>query len=212
MEYNKSIITTLKGVKYVTLSKLTQVVIENGGVLTPKQAKAAGISHTSVMRAVKAGKLERVAHGVYEAVDEPDDPMYTFQVTKLRVVFSHDTALFLHGLADRDPLSYCVTVPTGYNTKTLKEHGCVVFSIQQELYEIGLCKVKTNTGHELKTYNPERTLCDCLRSRSRMDAEVMTEAIKRYTRLKDRKIDLLTEYAKQFGVRKILHPYLEALL
>jgi predicted transcriptional regulator of viral defense system len=193
-------------------SKLTQVIAENCGVLTPKQAKAAGISHTSVMRAVKSGKLERVAHGVYEAVDEPDDPMYAFQVTKHRVVFSHDTALFLHGLTDRDPLSYSVTVPTGYNTKTLKEFGCVVFSIKRELYEVGLCKIKTSTGHGLKAYNPERTLCDCLRSRSRMDAEVVTEAIKRYSRRKDRKIDLLTEYAGQFGVRKILRPYLEALL
>jgi predicted transcriptional regulator of viral defense system len=164
------------------------------------------------MRAVKAGNLERVAHGVYEAPDEPADPMYAFQVTKPRVVFSHDTALFLHGLTDRDPLAYSVTVPTGYNTKTLKELGCIVFSIKRELFEVGLCDVKTSAGHALKAYNPERTLCDCLRSRSRMDAEIVTESIKRYARRKDRNIDLLTEYAGLFGVRKILRPYLEVLL
>ena len=88
----------------------------------------------------------------------------------------------------------------------------MVFSIKKEFHETGAIKVFTKYEHPVITYNIERTICDCIRSRSRMDAEAITEAVKRYARLPDRDIHSLMKMAALFNVEKILRGYLEVLL
>ena len=192
--------------------RLQSALHEHGGFITVAQGMKAGLSHTSILRAVKAGFIERVAHGVYGAVEEFDDVMYTNQLRRPKAVYSHGTALYLHNLTDRDPLSFSVTVPSGYNTKQLVSEGMTVFSVKKELHEIGIDKLLTKYGHTVITYCLERTVCDCVRSRSRMEAEIVTEAVKRYALRPDRDIHSLMKTANMFGVQKILRGYLEVLL
>ena len=75
------------------------------------------------------GKLERIAHGIYITPDVWKDKMLICQLRKSKMVYSHETALFLHDLTDRDPVAYCVTVPTGYNTSKLKHDGLIVYTL-----------------------------------------------------------------------------------
>ena len=58
----------------------------------------------------------------------------------------------------------------------------------------------------------ERTLCDILRARSRVDIQIVTEAFKRYANRSDRNIPVLSEYAKMLKVETKLRTYLEVLL
>ena len=193
-------------------NRLQAALRENGGIITVAQGKKAGLSHMSILRAAKAGLIERVAHGVYEAADEFDDVIYTSQLRRPKAIYSHGTALYLHDLTDRDPLNLSVTVPTGYNTKQLKTDGFTVFSVKMGFYGLGIVRTQTKYGHEVIAYNMERTICDCVRSRSRMDAEVVAEAVKRYSRHKNRDINALMELAAVFGVQKIMRTYMEVLL
>jgi len=199
--------------------RLQAILEANGGIVKVSQAKIDGISHTSILRAVQAGRLKRVAHGVYEAVDELvedglADKLYVFQLRRPKAIYSHDTALYLNNMIDRDPSVFSVTVPTGYNTKRLVEDGFTVFSIQDSLYELGIVNVQTKYGHPVMTYSPERAICDCIRSRSRVDVEVMIDGLKGYVQNRNynRNVYLLMEMAKAFGVQKILRTYLEVLL
>jgi predicted transcriptional regulator of viral defense system len=87
-----------------------------GGVLTLAQLRATGMSAMNASRAVKRGELLRIAHGVYQVPEQAeflDDEMYSTQLRYNQIIYSHDSALYLHGLNDRDPLRYSVTVPTG---------------------------------------------------------------------------------------------------
>jgi hypothetical protein len=58
----------------------------------------------------------------------------------------------------------------------------------------------------------ERTLCDVIRSRNKLDGQIVIEALKNYTRSKEKDLYRLYRYAKNFDVGKILHQYLEVLL
>ena len=228
----------------MTGTKLYNVLKEGRGVIKVSQAKSNGISHASILREVQSGRLKRVAHGIYEAVngsevvdeaevaeeakvveeakveeeieviDDLDDKLYIFQLRRPKVIYSHDTALYLNNMIDRKPSVFSVTVPTGYNTKRLMEDGATVFSIKDGLYRLGIIEVVTNLGHTITAYGPERTICDCIRSRSRMDMEVVTDAIKGYVKNRNhnRNVYLLMETAKAFGVQKILRTYLEVLM
>ena len=185
------------------------------GVFTLAQLRDTGMSAMNVSRAVKRGELVRVAHGVYQMTEHAqflDDEMYGTQLRYNRIVYSHDTALYLHGLNDRDPLRYSVTVPIGYNTKKLTTEGFKVFSLNRELYEEDVVETATMHGNMVRLYGLERTICDCLRSRNKLQTEIVTAGLKGYVRRNDRNLNLLMNTAEKFKVAAILKTYLEVLL
>ena len=192
--------------------ELQKLLDNNNGTITNKQAAEIGISRERLRLLVKTGDLERIATGVYISSDAWEDKMYVAQVRKSKIVFSHDTALFLHDLTDREPLSYSVTVPYGYNTSALISDGFDVFTVKKELYELGTAQIKNGFGHNVKTYDLERTICDCVRSRRKMDIAILTDALKRYAKRKDKNLNILMGYAKFFRTEKQLRHYLEVLL
>ncbi|MDD3663025.1 MAG: type IV toxin-antitoxin system AbiEi family antitoxin domain-containing protein [Candidatus Pacebacteria bacterium] len=185
---------------------------QNGGVITTAQANEAGISNERMRLFVKSGKLERVAFGIYMLPDEYVDKMYISQLRRPKIIYSHETALFLHDLTDRDPINYTVTVPTGYGVSKLREDGFTVFTIKRALYEVGVTKLMTMFGNSVIAYGLERTICDCLRSRNQMDLAIVTDAIKRYSLRKDKNLNTLMQMAEMFRVTKPLRSYMEVLL
>lgn len=193
-------------------SGLKSTLIRNNGVITTAEANAAGASNERLRLLVQSGELERVAHGVYISPDEFEDAMYIEQLRRPRIIYSHETALFLHGLTDRDPIAYSVTVPAGYNAKALREEGLIVYTVKRLLYEVGSTKHKTMFGHMVTIYNMERTICDCVRSRNQMDIAVLTDAMKQYAHHKDKNLNELMRMADLFHVSKPLRSYLEVLL
>jgi len=194
------------------MEKLKKRIEDSDGLIFTKDIVANGIPKSYLSILVKKGEIERIAQGVYETFDTLSDKMYYLQHRITLLVYSHDTALFLHDLSDRDPLTYSVTVPNGYNTKKLKEIGLVVFSVKKNHYEVGLTTKTSPFGRKVVTYNMERTICDIMRSRSKMDIAILADAMKRYVRRRDKNIPKLMEYADIFRVTKLLRSYLEVLL
>lgn len=192
--------------------KLKNLMDQNNGTVTNKQASAIGISRERLRLLVNSGALERIATGVYIALDTLPDKMYIEQLRKPKLIYSHETALFLHDLTDRDPISYSVTVPRGYNTLALSIPGFTVYSVSHELYGLGVAQMKTMYGHIIKAYGLERTICDCIRSRNQMDIAVVTDSLKRYVRRNDKDLNVLMQMAEKFHVVKPLRSYMEVLL
>ena len=192
--------------------QLDQMLTDQGGMLRTGQVLAAGISKPVFYHFVQARRLEQAAHGIYLSRDAWVDAMYLIHLRFSQAVFSHDTALFFHGLTDREPLQYTVTVKTGYNPSRLKEEGVQVFTIKAELHEVGLTEMQTPFGHPVPVYDLERTICDVLRSRNSMELQTFQSALKQYARRRDKDLRTLTRYARLFHVEKILRQYLEVLL
>lgn len=191
---------------------LQSIVSQNGGIFTTAQANDIGVSNERLRLLVKSGDLERVTFGVYILPDEFVDKMYVAQLRRPKIIYSHEAALFLHDLTDRDPISYSVTVPTGYNATRLRKDGLTVFTIKRELHEVGVTQLPTMFGNGVTVYSLERTICDCLRSRNQMDIAVVTDAAKRYVKRKDKNLNTLMQMAETFNVTKPLRSYMEVLL
>ena len=185
---------------------------ENGGIVTTAQANAIGISNERLRLLVQSNDLERVNFGVYILPDEFIDKMYITQIRRPQIIYSHETALYLHDMTDRDPLNYSITVPSGYNTTKLRAEGLKVYTIKRDLHRLGITELKTAFGQSVISYNLERTVCDCLRNRNQMDLSILTDAMKRYTKRKDKNLHSLMQYAEIFKVTKPLRSYLEVLL
>lgn len=192
--------------------RFKQIVIDNKGIIQTADAVDAGISKPVFYKFISEHNFMQVNHGIYLSPDAWLDTMYVISLRSKQAVFSHETALFLHNLTDREPVQYSITVKTGYNPSKLKADGIKVYTIKKELYDVGLIECKTPFGHAVRTYDMERTICDILRSRSTIETQSFQDALKQYTKRKDKRLRLLMQYAHQFRVDKILSKYLEVLL
>ena len=191
---------------------LEALAAADGGVLTTAVAVKKGISKTTLANFVSANRYERVSLGVYLAPGAWRDEAYLLQLRCPQIIFSHDSALYFHDLTDREPLHTTVTVKTGYNPKHLTSQGIRVFTVKKDLYEIGLSVAATPFNHQVRVYDLERTICDILRSRNVMETQTFQGALKQYARSREKNLQKLMEYAKQFRVEKLMRQYMGVLL
>lgn len=192
--------------------QLDQMLTAQEGMLRTSQVVSSGISKPVFYDYVRSRDLDRVAHGIYLSKDFWVDAMYLLHLRFEQAVFSHETALFFHDLTDREPIEYTVTVKTGCNPSKMKAEGIQVFTIKADLHDVGLTTAKTPFGHTVPVYDMERTICDLLRSRSRIEIQTFQGALKSYARRKDKNLRALMQYAGMFKVEKILRQYLAVLL
>ena len=192
--------------------QLDRLLTEHDGMLQTAQVIASGIVKPIFYEYVKEKNLQQVAHGIYVSEDAWVDAMFLLHLRCNQAVFSHESALFFHDLTDREPSKYSVTVRRGYRPTRLKAEGLSVYTMKPELFDVGLSSGQTPFGHTVPVYDMERTICDLLRSRSRIEIQTFQGALKAYARRKDKNLRALMQYAGMFKVEKILRQYLEVLL
>jgi predicted transcriptional regulator of viral defense system len=194
------------------VGKIRELLKDQNGTLLTSDLFKHGIPRTYLSILEKNGEIQRIYRGVYSSSNLMADEMVGVQARYKGAVFSHETAAYLLGLSDRTPLFYSVTVPAGYNATSLKANGLKVYYVKRGLYLLGSIAVKSPHGNNIKTFSLERTICDLLRSRNRMDVQQINESLKRYVINKERNIDLLNTYARQFGIQRIVRETIEVLL
>jgi len=186
-------------------------LLNGSRAFTTEEANALGLSNERLSLLTKQKKIEKVDYGVYLPINAYKDDMYSLQMRR-EFVYSHETALYLHDLTDRDPLNYVCTVKRGYNSHKLKEAGFEIFYVKKEHYSIDTVDIETVFGNIVKTYSMERTLCDILRSESRMDKEIIIKAFKMYSNRKDKDLHCLNDLAQLFRISQKVRTFLEILL
>lgn len=194
-----------------SFENVSYVMEQHRGYLSSKDARSFGIDNKTLQRMASSGKIERVAHGLYVDSEVFPDPFFVAQYRCPKGVFSHETALFLHDLSDRNPLRLMMTIPSGWNSKLLSDKNMMFFYSEPERMNLGISEVETPSGAMVIAYDIERTLCDCLRSIEKLDRDLVITAIKQYVRRNIRDNAKLLEYATVFKVRDVVYRYLEVL-
>lgn len=194
------------------LEKLEKLIQKQHGTVLSADLDLYEIPRTYLQMMVADGKLERVDRGVYVSTDSIEDEMYSMQTKYPKLIYSHETALYLHGLSDRTPFEYSASVPSGYKVVGSVAERFKIYYIKKELHELGVETVQSSHGNPIKTYNIERTICDLIRSRNRIDVQILNEALKRFVKLKSANLSMLMDYAKKLRIDAVLKNYLEVLL
>lgn len=192
--------------------RILEMMRENNGTITTKQVVNRGISRSSLNHLLEQGKIERVERGVYILPEIWEDEIFNAQQRYSRGIFSLGTALFLLDLTDRTPIKYEMTFPIEYNISNVNKKIIKANRVKSCLYKLGAVEVYTPNGNKVLCYGPERTLCDILKKRNKIDIQLVSEAFKRYVHSKTKNIALLSQYGEQLGVGKRLRSYLEVIL
>ena len=191
---------------------LDNLVESGNGYLRTSQVLEQRISKPTLAEYVSKRNMERVAQGVYLAADAWPDELYLLSLTNSRIVFSHETALFLHGLMERVPKYTSVTVKAGYNASHLRNKGIRVYQVKPDVVDLGVTEVETGFGNKVRVYDKERTICDILRYKDSMDVQIFQYAMKEYMAGNQKNLNHLMAYAKKFQIEPVMRTYTEVML
>lgn len=188
---------------------IEEKILQNQGIIQIADIVAEGISKQYAIKYLQDRDYERVAKGVYLASDAWQDDLYIISLQYKKAVYSHDTALYLLGLSEREPVCFTITVPRGYKVDYKGQSPLKKITAVEGRYSLGMDTAITPYGHIVPCYNAERTLCDIFRA----DTEIQEKqfAVKEYLKGK-RNLPRLMEYAKMLHAEKKIKQYMEALL
>ena len=194
-----------------TYDRIAELAKQNNGILLTRELAKNAIETWYLTDLVRQGRLERISRGIYlDPSYENFDEYFILQLKNDRCVYSYSTALYLNGLTERIPYQIEVTVPRGYNPSHIKGKA-VVHSIRKNWYDIGITKLKTVQGNEVKAYDAERTICDLVRDRNNQDTEIFSKTCNVYLRRKTKDIWKLRDYAQLFGISEKIESILELI-
>ena len=194
------------------MTELAVIAKTHGGIIETKIAAQHGISKAMLHKLCKDDKIHRIVKGQYILPDDMQDELLSISNRSERIVFSHETALYLHGISDRTPFEHTVTAPSGCIPSAVIKSECKVYYIKPELFELGKTILKTPAGNNVPAYDLERTICDIIRSRNKLGTETFLAALKQYAANQKKDLNKLNSYAKKMRVSNILRQYLEVLL
>lgn len=195
--------------KYEQISNLLR---ENKGYIFTAQVEKAGISRTYLSKFVRENNLERVAKGIYISQDTWADELYILQVCNPRIIYSGETALYLHGMIDREYTDICITVPPRFNQTRLRNKGVIVHQQKAAIYQLGIVEVETNYGNVVRTYNKERCICDIIKNKENIEVQQFQAAMKTFMRDKTKDMSRLMWYGEQLKIRDEIVKYVEVML
>lgn len=194
------------------MNELAAIAKEHGGIIQTKVAAERGISKAMLYKLCREDKIHRIVNGQYVLPNELEDEFLAISNRSTKIIFSHESALYLHGISDRTPFEHTVTAPSNNLPSAAIKSECKVYYIKPELFELGKTVMKTPAGNEVPAYDLERTICDCIRSRNKMGTETFLAALKMYAASQKKDLNKLNTYAKQMRVANVLRQYLEVLL
>ena len=184
----------------------------NNGYLFTSEIETAGISRTYLAKFVNDNNMEKVARGIYVSEDTYPDELFVLQKCNPKIIFSGETALYLHQMIDREYSEICVSVPARFSGTRLREKGIVIHQEKEATYKLGITTVISNFGNMITTYDRERCVCDLVKNRGKNEVQNFQAAIKAYMNGKDRDLSKLMMYADTLKVRDAVMRYVEVLI
>ena len=150
--------------------KIKKIIKKNNGILYASDIASNNINRHYIRELEEDGYIERIAHGIYALSDKNVNEFWLMSQRYQKGVFSHNTALYFYGLTDRTPLKLDMTFPSNIrvNNEYLRAHY-----IKEEKHSIGETTLEIEPNVDIKIYNVERTICDIIRDRNKIDPQIL---------------------------------------
>ena len=181
------------------------------GYLTTKDVVNNNIPRTYLTKLVKEGKIERISRGVYAKKNVLVDEFVVLQSKSKNAIYSNTTALYLYGFSNRIPIKYDITINNGYNGTLQKDNNVNLFYTKKELLDLGVINYKLDSGNIIRVYDLDKTICDIIKNKKKIDAEIFNKAIREYFYSRKKNTLKLYEYAKKMNIYNKVRDTFEVL-
>lgn len=181
------------------------------GYLNTKDVVNNSIPRTYLTKLVKEDKIERVSRGFYTKKNVLVDEFVILQNKSKNAIYSNTTALYLYGFSNRIPIKYDITINNGYNGSLQKDNNVNLFYTKRELLDLGVTNYKLDSGNFIRVYDLDKTICDIIKNKKKIDAEIFNKAIREYFYSKKKNTLKLYEYAKKMNIYNKVRDTFEVL-
>jgi predicted transcriptional regulator of viral defense system len=152
--------------------------------LTPSTAGGAGLSRSALYRGARAGRLDRIARGIYLPADaSPADwDLLEAATRRADAAICLISALVHYDLTDAIPAALDVAIPRG--SRTPASTGAIAWhQFDRATFEIGREEMTIpGTEQTIGIYSPERSIADAFRLRSEIGYELARDALREWLR------------------------------
>jgi predicted transcriptional regulator of viral defense system len=178
--------------------------------LTPSTAGQAGLSRIGLYRGARAGRLDRIARGIYLPAEAPAADWDQIEAATRRpdATICLTSALAYRDLTDAIPAALDVAIPRG--SRTPASTGAVAWhQFNRATFEIGREQITIpGSDQTIWIYSPERSIADAFRLRGEVGYELARDALREWLR-RGGKPDRLIDIASRLPRAK--SPVLQAL-
>ena len=193
--------------------KIINIVNKNNGFVTRKDINRSGIPSIYLSRFVAKHHFKQIVRGFYANEEWIVDPYVVFQYTYPQFVYSFTSAIFLHGLGDILPNYLEVTGPLNYRPMPNPRNDVITHTdTVEETYNLGIVDVVTVFGNKVRVYDKEKTICDLIKNKEKVEFEIYVKALNNYAKSKDKNINKLVEYARIMKIESKVLNQMEVIL
>jgi predicted transcriptional regulator of viral defense system len=197
----------------LSIEERVRKLIQDTGVLRPRDLAAHGIPPRYASRLAERGILERIDRGLYIAADGEIHEFQTLAEASRRIphgVVCLLSALRFHNLTTQAPFEVWVMVDVhAYVPRTTQLPLHIVYASGASLTEgVQQHSVQSVT---IRVTCPAKTVADCFKYRSKVGLDVALEALRESWRERRVTMDELWYYAQVCRVARVMRPYLESL-
>nr|WP_315428413.1 type IV toxin-antitoxin system AbiEi family antitoxin domain-containing protein [uncultured Albidiferax sp.] len=197
-------------------STLEQAVLALAGrrpLLRARDLAEQGLPTVALSRLVVAGKLERIARGVYSLPGRALSEHRSLAEVALRVprgVVCLLSALRVHGIGTQAPFEVWMAIPHHSPTPRLDQPALRVVRMSGVALTEGIEPVEID-GVKVPVFNAAKTVVDCFKYRNKIGLDVALEALRDGWSQRKLTMDALWHYASVDRVANVMRPYLESV-
>jgi len=196
------------------IKNITKKVFSKNKIIKAKEFVENGLHPEEIKKLLKNEYIQKVGRGLYILANKKISSFYPFAVIALQVpksVICLNSALLFHDIGTQIPHSTWFAIPNRNAHPRIAELSVRIFRFSKDAYSKGI-EVHSIEGVDVKIYSIAKTIADCFKYRNVIGLDVALEALKDVVQNKKIKIDDLIYAAEICRVRKIMRPYIEALL
>lgn len=196
-------------IKDISNQKLNKLFNKNKGILKTNQLKKAGFSDRKIKKLLIQGKINKIKRGYYEINNNiyPEDVI----IARLfpEAIIYLESALFHYKYIDRVPSETQIAVNKNNEKSKYKiDYPLIkVFYIEPKILQIGVDYYE-KMGIKIKIFDRDKTICDVIRYRNKLDVEIFRKSIKSYINDQNKNLKNLELYSKKLNIQDKIDKYL----
>ncbi|MGQ0698817.1 MAG: type IV toxin-antitoxin system AbiEi family antitoxin domain-containing protein [Panacagrimonas sp.] len=182
-------------------------------LLRARDLKAQGLPTVVLTRLVAAGKIERVARGLYSLPNRQLSEHRSLAEVALRVprgVICLLSALRVHEIGTQAPFEVWLAVPNNVVAPRFDQPALRIVRMSESTLTEGIERVIVDSI-TVPVFCAAKTVADCFKYRNKIGLDVALEALHEGWRKKRFTMDELIRYATINRVANVMRPYLESL-
>ena len=186
-------------------------IVEERGLVRSSDLTARQIPRATLMRLVRAGRLEQVARGVYARPGQPlsrQHPLAEVAARSSRGVFCLLTALRFHKISIPSSDTIWLAIPNKARAPSGDHPPLTVVRFSGAALAEGV-EQHVIDGVTIRVYSVAKTVADCFKFRRKVGLDLALEALRKSRRQGLATIDELRHYARICRVTEVMRPYLD---